>query len=143
MNANGDLDAFARVYRARPARPQSAGPSSAPAEPLRQGPRRKRRLERYRLLARLEAAKSRIAELEAEVEDLRGQKRADWLSLALEVQRLLLARPQAGKVSVIALAAALGVHERLVFKWLHGQCRPTSEMRKRMADWLAQREGEI
>ena len=41
-----------------------------------------------------------------------------------------------GRISTIALAAAMGVSEKLAFKWLRGQCRPRPEMQEKIFAWL-------
>jgi hypothetical protein len=38
------------------------------------------------------------------------------------------------------VAAAVGVNQALVFKWLRGDCRPKPEMQQRVAAWIQSHE---
>jgi transcriptional regulator with XRE-family HTH domain len=133
------METFARDFRAKGFRGTSASESAGKAgiklSRGLMGPAKKRKLERYRLESRLKAAHNRIAALEAELGRQRDGNRPDWLALCLEVQRLLLTRPQPGRISTIALATAMGVSEKLAYKWLRGQCRPKPEMQDRILRW--------
>ena len=62
----------------------------------------------------------------------------DWQRIRLRVVSLLNDHYEPGRVSVRALAAAIGVADRTVRRWLAGEDRPSPEDQERLRTWAAE-----
>jgi len=71
-----------------------------------------------------------------------GKKRhadvGDWQRIRLRVCSLLDDRYEYGRVTVRAIAAAIGVSDRTMRRWLSGEDRPSPEDQERLRAWAAE-----
>lgn len=62
----------------------------------------------------------------------------DWQRIRLRVVSLLTTKYQYGRVTARAIAAAVGVSDRTLRRWLSGEDRPTPEDQERLRAWAAE-----
>ena len=59
-----------------------------------------------------------------------------WSAVLIRLRRLLETRREHGAVSRRAMAAAVGVSEGAVRKWLSGSSRPAEETQRAVVQWM-------